>query len=82
MRLLSLFDGIIHLAFVTRIYWARIVFGGSCTYIPSIERVDTDIPGRPRELATRHMMDVTAPNGVFGIGKLLIGSVAVHEMCG
>ena len=27
MRLLSLFDGIIHLAFVTHIYWARIVFG-------------------------------------------------------
>ena len=27
MRLLSLFNGIIHLAFVTHIYWARIVFG-------------------------------------------------------
>jgi hypothetical protein len=27
MRLLSFFDGIIHLAFVTHIYWARIVFG-------------------------------------------------------
>jgi hypothetical protein len=49
MRLLSLFDGIIHLAFVTHIYWARIVFGSYPHPLILVEWVTSKGSRRHRE---------------------------------